>query len=479
MSLSDIGKVPRANGTTLNTGTALTIFLEGKEGHSPQPTQREARGMDKQVLADSHRERTSNPVRAWLVKAKENITMAPRSQKVVIGKLELEQEQEPPPLVCIEPAHIPIEGVLPARALTRVECSPKKSPVTSQADQKTVRSPNTSAYVMLANFSDQTLTVPKSTVLGIAEEASEPLIDRINQRKELNSDSPPKPQRKKKNEALYHKLLNGKLDHLSQEDRELIEPILLKYAHVFHDEETNDFKGTNVMEHEIPIGDARPIRRPQYRTPYALRKEMQTQVENMLDKGVIRPSNSPWSAPAILVPKKSADGTPKYRFCVDFRALNSVTKFDSYPIPVFEEATASLHGSKYFTTLDCQSGFWQVPIREEHRERTGFTVPSGHYEFTRLPFGLSNSPSNFQRLMDIVLRNLIGTHCWIFIDDLIVFSNTAEEHAQRLEEVLRRLDEANLQLHPGKCEIAQPEVRYLGCVVGKRRLRLPRQSDGR
>jgi len=120
---------------------------------------------------------------------------------------------------------------------------------------------------MLANFSDHTLSVPKSIVLGIAEEASEPLIDKINQRKELNSNSPLRPQRKKKNEALYLKLLSGKLDNLNQEDRELIEPILLNYAHVFHDEETNDFKGTNVIEHEIPIGDARPIRRPQYRTP--------------------------------------------------------------------------------------------------------------------------------------------------------------------------------------------------------------------
>ena len=135
---------------------------------------------------------------------------------------------------------------------------------------------------------------------------------------------------------------------------------------VLQDEETNDFKGTNVIEHEIPIGDARPIRRPQYRTPYALRKEMQTQVENMLDKDAIRPSKSPWSAFAILVPKKRADGTPKYRFCVDFGALNSVTKFDTYSISMFEEATSSLYGSRYFTTLDCQSGFWQEPIREDH-----------------------------------------------------------------------------------------------------------------
>ena len=165
--------------------------------------------------------------------------MAPRSQQVVVGKLDLEQEQELLPLVCIEPAHIPIEGVLPARALTRVECSPSKTArMTSRDDQKAVRSRNTSAYVMLANFSDQTLTVPKSTVLGIAEEASEPLIDRINRKKEPNSDSPLRPQREKKNEALYRKLLNGKLDHLNQEDRELIQPIPLKYAHVFHDEGT-------------------------------------------------------------------------------------------------------------------------------------------------------------------------------------------------------------------------------------------------
>jgi hypothetical protein len=114
-----------------------------------------------------------------------------------------------------------------------------------------------------------------------------------------------------------------------------MEPILVKYAHIFNDDETNDFIGTNVIEHEIPMGDARLIRRRQYRTPYALRQEMETQVQNMLDKGAIMPSNLPWSCRAILVPKKSPDGTPKYRFCVDFRALNAVTKFDPYPLPIF------------------------------------------------------------------------------------------------------------------------------------------------
>jgi len=144
-----------------------------------------------------------------------------------------------------------------------------------------------------------------------------------------------------------------------------------------------------------------------------------------------------------------------------------VTKFDPYPLPVIEETTSTLHGSRYFSVLDCYSGFWQVRIKEEHNERTGFTVPSGHFEFNRLPFGLSNSPANFQRLMDLVLKDLIGDELHVFIDDVIIFSETAEEHAARLEHVLERFDKANLQLHPQKCKIARPQVNYLGYVLSQ------------
>jgi len=172
-------------------------------------------------------------------------------------------------------------------------------------------------------------------------------------------------------------------------------------------------------------------------------------VNDMLQKGVIRKSHSPWSAPAILVPKKSLDGKPKFRSCVDFRALNAVTKFDPYPLPRLEDSTTSLSGSKYFSVLDCYSGFWQINISEEHKELTGFTIPSGHYEFNRLPFSLNNSPANFQRLMDGVLKDLVGTDCCIYLDDLILFSKTAEEHAEKLERVLEGFERANLQLHPG------------------------------
>jgi len=164
---------------------------------------------------------------------------------------------------------------------------------------------------MLANFSNDPLVVSKAIVLGVAEEISESLVDRINPKCRSESDTPVKRHRQKKNEALYRKLLQGKLDHLSQDERQSIEPVMLKYVHVFHDEDTDDFKCTDVMEHQILVGDTPPIRRPQYRTPHAPRHEMKAKVENMLDKGIISASNSPWSAPAILVPKKTTDGKQK------------------------------------------------------------------------------------------------------------------------------------------------------------------------
>ena len=171
----------------------------------------------------------------------------------------------------------------------------------------------------------------------------------------------------------------------------------------------------------------------------------------------------------MLVPKKSGDGTPKYRFCVDFRALNAVTKYDRYPLPRFEERTSTLAGSKYFSVLDCYSGFWQINVHEPHREKTAFSVPSlGHYQFNRLPYGLSNSPASFQRLMDLVLKDLTGTELWTFIDDVIIYSDTAEEHAKKLRNVFERFRRPNLQLQTEKCVFAKDKVTYLGFELSYR-----------
>ena len=145
---------------------------------------------------------------------------------------------------------------------------------------------------MLATFSQEKLTLPKATILGLAE-VSEALVDRINIEKPQGTGSPNSPQKGARNKALYDKLLGEKLDHLNKNEKRLIESVLQMYAHAFHDEETNDFKSTDVIEHKIVVTDPTPIRRPQYRTPYALRGEMECQVNDMLQKGVIRKTHSP------------------------------------------------------------------------------------------------------------------------------------------------------------------------------------------
>ena len=148
----------------------------------------------------------------------------------------------------------------------------------------------------------------------------------------------------------------------------------------------------------------------------------------MLNQGVIRPSNSPWASPVVLVRKK--DGT--WRFCIDFRKLNSVTHRDAYPLPRIDATLDSLAGAKFFSTLDLASGYWQVELEEEDKEKTAFTTPHGLFEFNVMPFGLTNAPATFQRLMECVLAGLTTEHSLIYLDDIIVFSATFQEHLSRL-----------------------------------------------
>jgi len=196
MSLADIGKAPRTCKISPTKGAALTIFTEGKEGHSPQPCLREARHKDKQFSASPHREATTAQNETWLFKAKENITIAPRCQQIVTGIVESGKEEKLPPLVCIEPVQIPIGGILPARALSRVE--QPEHVMTSHDDDKPTGRFHSCACIMVGNFSDEALTIPKATVLGIAEGISESMVNKINARSETNLIEPVKPPRKRR-----------------------------------------------------------------------------------------------------------------------------------------------------------------------------------------------------------------------------------------------------------------------------------------
>ena len=252
------------------------------------------------------------------------------------------------------------------------------------------------------------------------------------------------------------------LPHLSDEERPVIRDVLEKYAYLFAEDDLTALGKTSVFEHEIVLKpDSEPFVLRPYRTAINKRPFLQQHIKDMLRHNIIRPSKSPYRSPIVLAEKK--DGKP--RFCVDYRRLNKQTRKDPYPIPRIDETLDSFYGCQYFTTLDLFSGYWQVEIREEDKYKTAFNTMYGHYEFNRMPFGLCNAPSTFQRLMDTVLEEVLRKFALVYIDDLIIYSKTIEEHAFHLTCVFDKLEAAGLKIKRPKCLFAQQSVAYLGHIV--------------
>ena len=188
-----------------------------------------------------------------------------------------------------------------------------------------------------------------------------------------------------------------------------------------------------------------------------------SEVEKMLDLGVVRPSVSPWAAPVVLVRKKNGE----VRFCIDFRALNRRTKPDTYPLPRTDAILESMAGSRVFSCLDLSKGYWQVPMAAASREKTAFATPRGLFEFVVVPFGLTNAPSMFQRTMDRILGDVLGEHCAVFLDDIIVHAPDEEAHLAVLSQVLERLDRAGLIVNAKKSVFATRVSPFLGHVLSE------------
>ncbi|CAM4531554.1 unnamed protein product [Lepidochelys kempii] len=213
--------------------------------------------------------------------------------------------------------------------------------------------------------------------------------------------------------------------------------------------------------HSIDTGNAHPIRVQPYRVSPQAKTAIEREIQNMLQMGVIRPSESAWASPVVLVPKPDGE----IRFCVDYRKLNAVTRPDNYPMPRTDELLEKLGWAQFISTLDLTKGYWQVPLDESAKERSAFTTQVGLYEFNVLPFGLRNAPATFQRLVDGLLAGL-EEYAATYLDDVAIFSDSWAEHLEHLQKVFERIREAGLTVK-AKCQIGLDRVTYLGHQVGQ------------
>ncbi|UYV81786.1 K02A2.6-like [Cordylochernes scorpioides] len=305
--------------------------------------------------------------------------------------------------------------------------------------------------VRVVNLYDSARAIKKGSCLGNAEPAV--LIKRNHpvMQKSKRTDNVP--------------------DHLQQvweETEKELQPgqqrelatLLATYNNIFA-KSSEDYGRTDLTKHRINTGESNPIKQAPHRIPLARRQEAETLVKEMLDQNIIEPSSSPWVSPVVLVKKK--DGST--RFCVDYRKLNDITKKDSYPFPRIDATLDTLAGSQWFSTLDLKSGYWQVEMHPDDKEKTAFTTGSGLWQFNVMPFGLCNAPATFERLMEAVLQGLATETCMVYLDNIIVLGKNFEEHLSNIEKVFKRLEAANLKLSPKKCKLFKREVAYLGHII--------------
>lgn len=264
--------------------------------------------------------------------------------------------------------------------------------------------------------------------------------------------------RLKNSETLQN--LDGLLGHLEVSRRAQLVSLIRHYTCLFSDTPTR----THLIEHDIDVGDSKPIKQKFYRLHPEKRKFLDAEVKFMLENDMAEPSCSSWASPCLLVPK--SDNTP--RFCSDFRKVNSVTKPDCFPLPRVEDCVDQVGSAKFVSKFDLLKGYWQVPLSERARDIAAFITSTGLYSYSVMPFGLRNAPATFQRLMNRVVGDLEG--CSVYLDDVVIYSDDWDVHLDRIGELFDRLAHAHLTVNLAKCDFAKATVTYLGRVVGQGRV---------
>jgi len=249
---------------------------------------------------------------------------------------------------------------------------------------------------------------------------------------------------------------------LNEDQKQHAVSLIKKFECIFA-KDKNDIGFCTDIEHEIKLKENAPVQRINSKVPYNVEEWVDRQVEQLRSANIIRESSSPWAAPIVVVKKKNGE----FRMCIDYRRLNSLTVRPIYNIPDSSGIFYHISDSTFFSTIDVSSAYHQCPIKESDKHLTAFTTRNGQFEFNRMPFGLCGAPFTFQRLMTSVLRDQNWLTCLIYLDDIVVFSRTFEEHVQRLSVIFGKIREAGLKLSPAKCKFFSPEVKYLGHVISK------------
>lgn len=254
-------------------------------------------------------------------------------------------------------------------------------------------------------------------------------------------------------------------DKLSEEERQE----LLKLIETHFKNEPTVLGRTDKVKLSIDTGDAPPVKQRYYPLSPARQKLVNEELDKMLALGVIEPSTSPWSSPILLLDKP--DGS--HRFVVDFRKVNQVTKKDSYPLPIVTTILDRLRDARFLSSLDIKSAYWQIPLDEASKEKTAFTIANrGLFQFVTMPFGLSNAPGFWQRFVDSVLGQDLEPFVFVYLDDIIIVTQTFQQHIKVLKEIFKRLKEAKLTLNKDKCKFCRPELKYLGYIVSEKGLQV-------
>lgn len=242
--------------------------------------------------------------------------------------------------------------------------------------------------------------------------------------------------------------------HCTKEEKNEMEKLCKNFVTAFFIE-GDSLKHTDVIKHKIDLKPGTlPMNTRQYRIPESQKREIQNQLDELEERGIIEKSNSPWNSPLLLVPKKeNQQGEKQYRLVIDYRKLNTVTQPLSYPIPLIDEIIDQMQGAQVFTTLDLQGAFHQIPMHPDSKEYTAFSTSWDKYHFNSMPFGLVGSPYTWLRAIHTVLKGIIGFGVYVYMDDIIIYSKTLKEHTKILEKVLSRLICHNLKLKIEKINI--------------------------